>query len=133
MSRGGSRPGAGRPRGSRNKETIARDALLAAAAAGDASTPKQRADRLLSVLEAVALGEAFEVSTRIAAAKAALPYWQPRLTENAHSLNVTEGLADRVRRARERSGMNVAPVATAVGANKSGTDQSGRSQSGGSQ
>ena len=106
MSRGGARQGAGRPKGRRNNATVARDEFLRAVSAGEASTPEKRAERLLGVLEAVALDDAFEVSTRIAAAKAALPYWQPRLNENHNTNNIDlTGLAKRVQRAKERSGM----------------------------
>jgi hypothetical protein len=67
MPRGGKRPGAGRPRGSKTKKTAQ---LLAAAAAGE--TP---VDFLLRVMR----DEAVDASVRMDAAKAVAPYLHPRL------------------------------------------------------
>lgn len=69
MPRGGTRPGAGRPAGVRNKKTSAR--LEAIAASGD--TPL---DYLLGVMR----DAANELATRLDAAKAAAPYIHARLS-----------------------------------------------------
>lgn len=74
MARGGYRPGAGRPKGARNKLTILRDV-----AAQYGTTPL---DYLLSLMR----DETLPVNIRMFAAKAALPYCTPRLA----AVHVTE-------------------------------------------
>lgn len=69
MPRGGTRPGAGRPPGSKNQKT--RDTAAAAAAAGQ--TP---VEYLLSVMR----NPSRTAAQRLEAAKAAAPYCHPRLS-----------------------------------------------------
>lgn len=68
MAKGGSRPGAGRPRGSRNKATAAKAAEIAASGL----TPL---DFMLAVLR----DESAERDVRLDAASKAAPYVHPKL------------------------------------------------------
>lgn len=68
MAKGGSRPGAGRPRGSRNKATAAKAAEIAASGL----TPL---DFMLAVLR----DESAERDVRLDAAAKAAPYVHPKL------------------------------------------------------
>lgn len=68
MAKGGSRPGAGRPRGSRNKATAAKAAEIAASGL----TPL---DFMLTVLR----DESAERDVRLDAAAKAAPYVHPKL------------------------------------------------------
>lgn len=67
MPRGGYRPGAGRPKGAKNKLTVLREV-----AAEYGMTPL---DYLLGIMR----DESLPVEVRMFAAKAALPYCTPRL------------------------------------------------------
>jgi hypothetical protein len=74
MSRGGRRAGAGRPRGSKNKRTIARVPLLAARA------HRQTVEEMpLDILIAAARDKTQPLELRLAAAKAAAPYYHARI------------------------------------------------------
>ena len=80
MSRGGARPGAGRPKGSRNHITLE----LVKAVQRDGLTPLEY---LLKVMRDGSL----ETSQRLEAAKIALPYCHSRLV----AVNVSQDLASR--------------------------------------
>jgi hypothetical protein len=75
MGRGGRRAGAGRPRGSKNKRTIARVPLLPARA------HRQTVEQMpLDILIAAARDTSQPIELRLAAAKAAAPYFHARIS-----------------------------------------------------
>jgi hypothetical protein len=75
MARGGRRAGAGRPRGSKNKRTIARVPLLPARA------HRQIIEEMpLDILVAAARDKTQPLELRLAAAKAAAPYYHARMS-----------------------------------------------------
>lgn len=82
MAKGGARPGAGRPKGSKNKLTLAKHAVaevLDAPADTDLTQAvHQRGHRLLNELERIALDPSQPVAARLVAAKTALPFMLPR-------------------------------------------------------
>ena len=105
---GGSRPGAGRKRGSRNKSTIARQMV---AKELDVSDPERietavhnRGGRLLMALEQIALDEGQPVGIRISAAKAALPFLVPKLTENVNEGRKMDDIVRAIQDGRHRVG-----------------------------
>lgn len=77
-NRGGPRRGAGRPKGSKNKSTIAREALAEILDVDDpymlAGAIHQRGHTLLAEMERIALDPTQPVGARIMAAKVALPF-----------------------------------------------------------
>jgi hypothetical protein len=75
MGRGGRRVGAGRPRGSKNKRTIAAVPLLPARA------HRQTVEEMpLDILVAAARDKSQPIELRLAAAKAAAPYYHARMS-----------------------------------------------------
>lgn len=78
MARGGARPGAGRPKGTPNKATAARQAEIAASGL----TPL---DYMLAILR----DETKDEAARFEAAKAAAPYVHPKLAAVEHSGEMT--------------------------------------------
>lgn len=80
MPRGGSRPGAGRPPGSRNKRTEEQEKAI-----------KESGLTPLEYLTSVYRDEAKEPQVRMEAAKAAAPYVHPKLSnvEMSGSLGMT--------------------------------------------
>ena len=82
---GGYRPGAGRPKGSKNKATIAKAAVAEILNVDDAdqlhSAIHRRGHKLLLELDNIALDPTQPVAARIIAAKAALPFLLPRKVE----------------------------------------------------
>jgi hypothetical protein len=75
MSRGGRRAGAGRPRGSKNKRTIAKISLL------PARVHRQAVEQLpLDILLAAMRNEAHPIGLRLAAAAKAAPYFHARIS-----------------------------------------------------
>lgn len=104
--RGGRRPGAGRPKGSKNKMTLARQAVADVIGADET----QRLDReiharghqMLVELERIALDPTQAVPARLMAAKIALPFMLPKCaSENAQN-GPPGDLADRILAARQR-------------------------------
>ena len=83
---GGYRPGAGRPKGSKNKSTIAKEAVAEILDVDDAdqlqSAVHKRGHQLLTELEMIALDPTQPVAARIMAAKSALPFLLPKQTDN---------------------------------------------------
>lgn len=79
---GGRRPGAGRPKGSKNKTTIAREAVAEILDVEDAkmlsAEVHKRGHALLSEMERIAIDPTQSVAARIMAAKVALPFLLPR-------------------------------------------------------
>ena len=78
MARGGKREGAGRPKGSVNKATAERQAVVAASGL----TP-------LDYMLALMRDEGADEAKRLDAAKAAAPYVHPRLAAVEHSGELT--------------------------------------------
>jgi hypothetical protein len=75
MSRGGRREGAGRPRGSKNRRTIKKVPLLPAQA------HRQAVEEMpLDILVAAARDKTQPIELRLAAAKAAAPYYHARVS-----------------------------------------------------
>jgi len=84
-NKGGKRSGSGRPKGSKNKMTIAREVV---AEILDAPDPKklsqaihERGFTLLAEMERIALDPSQPVAARIMAAKTALPFMLPKKVE----------------------------------------------------
>jgi hypothetical protein len=81
-NRGGPRPGAGRPKGSKNKMTIAREAIAEVLDVDDAmmltSAIHRRGHKLLSEMERIAYDVTQPVGARIMAAKTILPFMLPK-------------------------------------------------------
>lgn len=84
---GGYRPGAGRPKGSKNKTTIAKEAVAEIldldAADQLQSAIYKRGHQLLIELERIALDPTQPVAARIMAAKTALPFLLPKQVDFA--------------------------------------------------
>jgi hypothetical protein len=79
---GGRRPGAGRPKGSKNKMTIAREAIAEVLDIDDArslgSEVHKRGHTLLAEMERIAYDVTQPVGARIMAAKTILPFMLPK-------------------------------------------------------
>lgn len=107
-NRGGTRPGAGRPKGSKNKMTIAKEAVAEILDVDDAdqlhSAVHRRGHQLLAELERIALDPTQPVAARIMAAKTALPFLLPKTVEigAAGSRLSGEDLVLRLREGRQR-------------------------------
>ena len=91
---GGQRPGAGRPKGSKNKTTIAREVVAEILDVDDArmlaEAVHKRGHRLLAEMEQIACDVTQPIGARIMAAKVVLPFMLPK-REMAPK---TEGLDD---------------------------------------
>ena len=83
-NRGGARRGAGRPKGSKNKSTIAKEAIAEILDVDDpymlAGAIHQRGHTLLAEMERIACDPSQPVGVRIMAARTALPFLLPRRT-----------------------------------------------------
>ena len=81
-ARGGKRPGAGRKQGTKNKATIAKEAVAEVLGVSDADLLDQailqRGHALLLELERIAMDPTQPVTLRIMAARTALPFLLPR-------------------------------------------------------
>lgn len=103
-NRGGPRLGAGRPRGSKNKTTIAKEALAEVLDIDDAdriqSAVHRRGHQLLIELERIALDPTQPVAARILAAKTALPFLVSKPVETSYPLGRFGG-EDLVKRLHE--------------------------------
>jgi hypothetical protein len=79
---GGKRPGAGRPKGSKNKTTIAREAVAEILDVDERDTldaaVHKRGHSLLLEMERIAHDPTQSLAARIAAARVALPFLLPR-------------------------------------------------------
>ena len=82
---GGKRNGAGRKKGSKNKTTIAREAIAEIIDAPDpmklASAIHERGHKLLAQLERITLDPTQPVAARVMAARPALPFMLPKRLE----------------------------------------------------
>ena len=108
-NRGGYRPGAGRKKGSKNKTTIAKEAVAEILDVDDAdqlqAAVHKRGHQLLMELERIALDPTQPVAARIMAAKSALPFLLPKQVEPSVSVDGFAGDA-LVQRLLEGRGRN---------------------------
>ncbi len=89
MPSGGARPGSGRPKGSRNKLTLAKqvvaEVLDVSSERDIAKSIHSRGHQLLAELETLALDRSQPAAVRIVAAKSALPFLLPKCVEDKNS------------------------------------------------
>jgi hypothetical protein len=104
--RGGRRKGAGRKKGSKNKTTIAREVIGEIIDAPDpmklASAIHQRGHAMLLELERIVLDPSQPIAARIMAARTALPFMLPKLSEPNSELVDPNDLIRRLNAGRER-------------------------------
>ena len=104
---GGRREGAGRKKGSKNKTTIAREAIAEIIDAPDpmklASAIHERGHKLLAELERITLDPTQPVAATIMAARTALPFMLPKLPEPKNDGVDHDGLAECIREGRKRA------------------------------
>ena len=105
-NQGGKRSGAGRPKGSKNKTTIAREVVAEIIDAPDprklSSAIHKRGQTMLLELERIVLDPTQPVAARIMAARTALPFMMPKLPEPKFELNDPNDLVRRLQIGRER-------------------------------
>ena len=103
---GGRREGAGRKKGSKSKTTIAREAIAEIINAPDpmklASAIHERGHKLPAELERITLDPTQPVAARIMAARTALPFMLPKLSEPKSELVDPDDLVRRLQAGRER-------------------------------
>jgi hypothetical protein len=106
VGHGGKRPGAGRPKGSKNKTTVAREAVAEVLGVDDTATLDaaihQRGHALLQELERIVLDPTFSPSERIVAAKVALPFLLPKMDVVAQGAEEAEQADDFIELIRQR-------------------------------
>jgi hypothetical protein len=111
MLTGGARPGSGRPKGSKNKLTLAKQAV---AEVLDAPTDTdltqavhQRGHKLLNELEKIAMDPSQPVAARIVAAKTALPFLLPKCAQEQQNddREFAASLIKRLHEGRQRAAM----------------------------
>jgi hypothetical protein len=111
MAKGGSRPGAGRPKGSQNKLTLAKHAVaevLDVPADVDlAQAVHQRGHRLLGELERITLDPTQPVAARLIAAKTALPFMLSKYPQHldGHTDDFAVTLIERLHEGRRRAAL----------------------------
>lgn len=93
---GGRRPGAGRPKGSKNKMTIAKEAVAEILDIEDAkmlgTEVHRRGHKLLAEIEDIACDVTQPVGARIMAAKTILPFMLPKREFQAHETDRSQEL-----------------------------------------
>ena len=106
-NRGGKREGAGRKTGSKNKVTVAREAIAEVLDAPDpmklAAAIHQRGYKMLLEMERIVLDPTQPVAARIMAAKVVLPFMLPKLQEPKTVPQVNDDLVRRLQEGRARS------------------------------
>lgn len=105
---GGKRPGSGRPRGRKNKATIAAEASFKNAALGLAEDFTS-----LMLFQAVYRDDQYEIDVRLAAAGKALPYEHPTLAAIQHTGK--DGKPIEVNLVNYAAAQLAAPATTATG------------------
>ena len=104
---GGKREGAGRKKGSKNKVTVAREAIAEVLDAPDpmklAAAIHQRGCKMLLEMERIVLDPTQPVAARIMAAKVVLPFMLPKLQEPRTAPQVNDDLVRRLQEGRVRS------------------------------
>jgi hypothetical protein len=105
-NRGGKREGAGRRKGSKNKVTVAREAIAEVLDAPDpmnlTSAIHQRGHQMLLEMERIVLDPTQPVAARIMAAKTALPFLLPKLSVPETRGPIHEDLVKALHKGRER-------------------------------
>jgi hypothetical protein len=105
-NQGGKRRGAGRPKGSKNKTTIAREVVAEIIDAPDprklASAIHKRGHAMLIELERIVLDPTQPNAARIMAARTALPFMLPKLPEPKPELKDPTDLVRRLQVGREK-------------------------------
>ena len=93
-NRGGKREGAGRRKGSKNKVTVAREAIAEVLDAPDpmklTAAIHERGYKLLLEMERIVFDPTQPVAARIMAAKTILPFMLPKLSDANHGGTVSE-------------------------------------------
>ncbi len=94
-NRGGKRDGAGRRKGSKNKATVAREAIAEVLEAPDpmnltAAIHELGYKLLLLEMEQIVLNPSQPVAARIMAAKTVLPFMLPKLSDTNHGGTINE-------------------------------------------
>ena len=102
--RGGKREGAGRKKGSKNKVTVAREAIAEVLDAPDpmklAAAIHQRGYQMLLEMERIVLDPTQPVAARIMAAKVVLPFMLPKLQEPRTALQDNDEIVRRLQDGR---------------------------------
>jgi hypothetical protein len=103
---GGKRKGAGRKKGSKNKMTIAREVIGELIDAPDpmklTSAIHQRGHAMLLELERIVLDPTQPIAARVMAARTALPFMLPKLSEPRFEQNDPDDLVRRIQAGRDR-------------------------------
>ena len=106
---GGRREGAGRKKGSKNKTTIAREAIAEIINAPDpmklASAIHERGHKLPAELERITLDPTQPVAARIMAARTALPFMLPKRLEPNNNGVDHDKLIGRIQEGRKRAAL----------------------------
>lgn len=106
-NRGGKREGAGRRKGSKNKVTVAREAIAEVLDAPDpmnlTSAIHQRGHQMLLEMERIVLDPTQPVAARIMAAKTVLPFMLPKLTVPEDKGSAFEDVVNALHKGRERA------------------------------
>jgi hypothetical protein len=106
-NRGGKREGAGRRKGSKNKVTVAREAIAEVLNAPDpmnlTAAIHQRGHQMLLEMERIVLDPTQPVAARIMAAKTCLPFMLPKLTEPTDRGSAFEDVVNALHKGRERA------------------------------
>ncbi|MDG2259648.1 MAG: hypothetical protein P8L68_14270 [Paracoccaceae bacterium] len=101
---GGRRPGAGRPKGSKNKTTIAREVVAEILDVEDAkllaSEVHKRGHTLLAEMERIAFDVTQPIGARIMAAKVALPFMLPKREMSPKTERLDEGMIELLQQRR---------------------------------
>jgi len=105
-NRGGKREGAGRKTGSKNKVTVAREAIAEVLDAPDPmkleAAIHQRGYQMLLEMERIVLDPTQPVAARIMAAKVVLPFMLPKLQEPRAAHQDNDEIVRRLREGRAR-------------------------------
>ncbi len=103
---GGQRPGAGRPKGSKNKSTIAKQAVAEILDIDRSETLEgavhKRGHTLLMEMERIAIDPTQPIAARIMAARVALPFLLPRSENNNQDAGASQEILARLQAGRAR-------------------------------
>lgn len=103
---GGQRPGAGRPKGSKNKSTIAKQAVAEILDIDRSETLEgavhKRGHTLLMEMERIAIDPTQPIAARIMAARVALPFLLHRSENNSQDAGTRQEILARLQAGRAR-------------------------------
>ena len=103
---GGRRPGAGRPKGSKNKATIAKQAVAEILDIDQSETLEgaihKRGHTLLMEMERIAIDPTQPIAARIMAARVALPFLLHRSENNSQDAGTSQEILARLQAGRNR-------------------------------